>query len=797
MAATGISSLALLSTSACAGTVKRHYNIRQQAIADALIEFAVQADISIGGVTACPGRTPGLQGDFTVQEGVTRLTAGACGFEVIDANTLRIRPLRSVARPQDVPLSKPALSEPEKTQDTPVAEVLVTSTKRIESIGAVPASISVVGHDGLGLVGAQDASGAIRQIAGVTITNLGAGRDKILLRGLSDGAFTGRTRSTVGTFLDNAPITYNAPDPDLRLADIEAIEVVRGPQGALYGSGSLSGVFRIVTRKPELDRTLGQVSIGHGWTQSGSDSIDLEAMGNMPFWDGKAAVRAVAYHEVRGGYLDNLDLRLTNVDTTTRDGGRAALRAILSDNWSLNLTAAGQRLTTNDSQYVSSLKGTTKTNRVRESHDNSFFETAAVLEGIENWGRIVSSTSYVRHDFNSHYDATAALSIFSDSAADFGVYTEGANVEIASQDLVLTSANSGAVRWLVGGYTFVAFEQTPSTLDTRVSGGKTPKRVYTESRKDRLLGASYYGKATWEFAPGWTGAVGGRVFNIGLRTTSDVTVQNPGQARAFVKTAAYRGVSPEVSIQHAWTNGDFAYALISEGYRPGGFNSGGLSKPSATRAVFRPDRLRNYEVGAKLRMFDRRLQINTAAFYDIWTGIQTDQYLSSGLAYTANVGDGRDIGLEVEAVWRPNDAWTIQGNTLLADPKVTRVDPAFASRTQSKLPGVPDFSFGSLVAYQRPVGPNWTLTLASEVGYVGRSRLTFDTALSPKMGGYMTAALSAQLASPAWRLGAHLDNVANTKGDTFAYGNPFSFGQVRQATPQRPRTLTLEAARIF
>jgi iron complex outermembrane recepter protein len=212
---------------------------------------------------------------------------------------------------------------------------------------------------------------------------------------------------------------------------------------------------------------------------------------------------------------------------------------------------------------------------------------------------------------------------------------------------------------------------------------------------------------------------------------------------------------------------------------------------------FRPDRLRNYEIGAKFRLFDRRLQINTAAFYDIWTGIQTDQYFTSGLAYTANVGDGRDVGLEVETVWRPNEAWTIQGNTLFANPKVTRVDPAFASKTQSKLPGVPDFSFGSLVAYRRPIGEGKSLRLAAELGYIGRSRLTFDSAMSPKMGGYVTAGLSAQLDFPAWRINAHLENVANTKGDTFAYGNPFSFGQVRQATPQRPRTLSLEVSRIF
>ena len=800
----------VLASSAATAPIRRKFNVRPQSVADALIDFAVQADISIGGVSACKGQSGGLQGAFTIADAAARLTAGSCQFELIDGRTLRIRPPPKTTQPAGpVPVNREA-QRPAPEESTAVAEVLVTSTKRLESVRTVPASISVLGHDGLDLAGVVDERSAIRQIAGVTMTNLGAGRDKILLRGLSDGAFTGRTRSTVGTFLDNAPITYNAPNPDLKLADIDALEVVRGPQGALYGSGSLSGVFRIVTRKPELDHSSGELSVGYGWTLSGSDSIDLQAMANLPLVQGTAALRGVVYHEVRGGYLDNLDLRLTNVDKTTRDGGRAALRVVLSDNWSLNLSAADQRLKTNDAQYVSSLKGATRTNRVRESHDNKFFETAAVLEGVENWGRIVSSSTFVRHKFDSHYDATAALSIFDDSVADFGVYTEGGALDIASQDLVFTSPNSGPLRWLIGGYAFAAFEQTPSALDSRVSGSKIPKRIYTERRKDRVVGASYYGKASWTFAPGWSGSVGGRVFNIGLRTRSEVTVLNPSQARDLFKTDAFRGVSPEISIQHAWTNGNFAYALLSEGFRPGGFNSGGLSKPSASKAAFRPDRLRNYEIGAKLRLFDRRLQINTAAFYDVWTDIQTDQYLSSGLSYTANVGDGRDIGLEVEAVWKPNENWTLMGNMLVADPKVTRIDPAFINRPQTsvtpkpgagasqpQLPGVPDLSLGSLLSYRHPLNDGQTLRLSAELGYVGHSRLTFDPAYSPKMGGYATAALTAQLLFSDWRLSAHLENVANSKGDTFAYGNPFSFGQVRQATPQRPRTLSLEVSRVF
>jgi iron complex outermembrane receptor protein len=770
-----------------AAPVRRHFSIPAQAAPEALITFAIQADISIGGVSACAGRSHELNGRFTIREGLARLIGSGCGFEILDARTVRIL-ARAAPPPAPTPAPRPAV-QPAIPQ---VSEVLITATKRVEAANRVPASVSVVSADQLGATGAIDASGAIRQIAGVTMTNLGAGRDKILLRGLSDGAFTGRTRSTVGTFLDDAPITYNAPDPDLRLADVEAVEVVRGPQGALYGAGSLSGVYRIVTRKPKFGALEGQLSVVAAWTQSGSPGRQVEGMLNLPLAGDRIAARLVAYHEIQGGYLDDINLRLTNVDKTNRDGGRLAIRAQVSDNWTATLSAAIQRLGSNDTQYVTNSRNLTRTNRVRENHDNNFLETALTVEGVGDWGRLQSSTAYVRHDFASQYDASAALSLFGDKAADFGVYEEAAKVEILSQDLVLTSVNEGPFRWLLGAYGSFSIEKTPSNLDSRVTGGVAPRRIYTEHRTDRRAGVALYGKASYDFAPGWTVSAGARVFGIDLRTASDVVVLNPTQSRAFVKKAQFQSWSPELSLQHEFADGGLVYLLGSEGYRPGGFNSGGLTRPSASRSTFQPDRLRNYEAGTKLRLLDRQLDLRTAIFYDLWEDIQTDQYLSpSGLAYTANVGDGRNIGLEIETSWRPNARWTLQANALFDSPKVTRVNPAFATRVQDRLPGVPDISFGGLTAYERPLTDKLSLLLTAEAGYVGRSRLTFDPALSPVMGGYFTGKLSAQIKTPRWRLAAFLENPTNSQGDTFAYGNPFTFGQVRQVTPQRPRTFSL------
>ena len=778
----------------------RTFSIPAESYSDALIDFAVQADVTLGGARACPGRSPGLRGRYTVEDGLKKLLAGApCHFQMVDLRTVRILPGAAPTPPPPRPVApRPAPPTEPDVMAAPVAEVVVTATKQRSSISRLPAAVSALSGDQLKLTGANDASDAVDQIAGVTITNLGPGRDKILLRGLSDGAFTGRTQSTVGTYLDDMPLNYNAPDPDLRLADVERIEVVRGPQGALYGGGSLSGVYRIVTHKPELDALSGQILGGAGWTESGSPSHEFEGVLNLPLVTDRMGLRIVGYQELQGGYLDDTNLRLSNVDRTTREGGRVLMLARLNDSWTLMVGGAFQHLASADTQYVTMpVASRRRANRVREEHENNFGQGSVTLTGEGSWGRFESSTAFLHHAFSSVYDASAALSIYGASDLDLGVYDEAASTDILVEDAVWTSPTNRRMRWLVGVYGSATSEVSPSDLRGLGSASTPPRLLYQEDRTDRLKEGAVYGELSYDLGAGWTLSAGARAFRTELRSRSDVTAPPPGVSRTLEGSKTFSGISPKLTLQHDLPGGGIAYALVSEGYRAGGFNSGGLAPPSPSRRQFSPDRLTNYELGAKLKLFDNRLDLRLAAFYDRWDDIQTDQYLNSGISFTANVGNGRNIGLESEATWRVTPNLLVQANALFDAPELTRPGPTLAAKPGAALPGVPDASFGTLALYQRPLRGELKLLLGAEMGYVGRSRLTFDPALSQPMGGYVTAKLSAQLVTPKWRLAAYVTNPANTAGDTFAYGNPFSFGQVRQVTPQRPRGLTLLLTRAF
>jgi len=784
---------------ACAGTAegadaRLRVSISPKSYADALIDLGVQANISIVGTSACGrGGRAELAGRFTVAEALERLLDGApCRFRVVDARTVRITPAPSPAAP--------APARPPADQPMLVSELVVTAAKRPASLDRLPAGISAISREQVALTGAADVGQTVGQVAGVLTTNLGPGRDKLLIRALSDGAFTGRARSTVSTYLDQAPINYNAPDPDLRLVDIERVEVVRGPQGALYGSGALSGIYRIVTRKPDLDAPAWGLATTLAVTKGGDPSREVEGYLSVPVAQGRAALRLSAYHDRRGGYLDDALSGAANLDSTVRNGGRAALRVRLGDAWELEALAATQHLRSRDAQYAYPAYGGQRANRIRESHDNDFEHGALTLTGDLDGLGVSSSTAYVRHTYTSQYDASDAVefyNFFRRPRADAGVYLENTRVSMLVEDLVLRSRGDGRFGWLVGAFGSVTLERSPSLVEFLSADG-TQTTVYQEARKDRLAELAVYGEGRYEFAPGWTASVGGRVFGTRVRTSADLRVVAPGVSRVVGYERTFQGFSPKLSLQREFGDGDMVYALISEGYRPGGFNTGGLQPLRTVRFSFQPDRLRNFEAGAKFRFFDGRMAARAAAYYDEWANIQTDQYRLTGLAYTANVGDARVYGLETEVGYDWDFGLSVQVNALFANSRLNDPNMDFATRLNRALPGVPKTSGGVMAVYQRPLMDDLVLRLAGEANYVGASPLSFDATLRSRMGAYVRTRLSAELATDVWSASLFVSNPLDDGSDTFAYGNPFSYRAIRQVTtPQRPRTIGLRLSAAF
>jgi iron complex outermembrane receptor protein len=770
------------------------FHIPAQRVDDALLDLALQSRRSLGGdIGACRGSSPALNGSMTLETALTRLLAGSnCSFVIRADGAIFVH--RMIRPPTSNRHSTP-ISPPPAAQDDPatqLSDIVVTSPRHPEIPQRVPAAIAAVSGAQLTATGAIDLNGIASLTAGMTVTNLGSGRNKILLRGMSDGAFTGLTQSTVALYLDRVPITYSAPDPDLKLIDIDRVELLRGPQGTLYGTGPIGGVVQIVTRRPEFTDTAMNISLTRSATHGGGPNSDYSVVGNLPLMGGSLAVRGVAYSERFGGYINDVSLNLHHVNEGSRQGGRLAVAASISPDWTVVAGRVHQTIHTEDTHYVfRTLGGLTRANLVREPHNNAFDETYVTVNGEGDWGRLDASVAVVRHRFDSRFDASSALPSFG-SFNRIGALDESKNIDLLVGELTLASPDVRRLRWLVGAY----YSDSETAADTAISVVRAiPLVVYTEARNDMIEEAAAFGEVSYDLAPGLTLTGGARVYAFEYETSSDVSQDN--MHRPFHGTGRNEGLSPKLAL--AWKVNERldVYGQITHGHRTGGFNTAGPIGQPFTGAVgtpaprYRPDSLWNHEIGAKGIFWDGRVTARAAIFMARWNDIQSDQFLPSGLAYAVNVGDAANKGLEVETSWRITDRLEIRANGLLADPEITRPSRSFNSRGDAGLPGVPAMSANINTSYLRPLWRDISFSAEAGVAYVGASRLTFDAERRNRMGDYITGQVSAGLEGGRWSLRAFVDNPFDTEANTFSFGDPFRLPEALATTPLRPRTIGL------
>ena len=800
---TGVARATALCTMANAASTKSaayRFDIPAGPLNSALLDFALQARISIstGPAAQCRPTTNRLSGAFRLQEGLARMLAGTgCGFRMAGDGAVIVFKIQ--ARPAEVLRSAPPAAG-RSPATYPGQDLVVTAARRSALLNRAPYSISALTGADLISGGAEDLGDIAPLIAGLSTTNLGPGRDKIFVRGLSDSTLTGNTQSTVGIYLDGARITYNAPDPDLRLVDVERVEILRGPQGALYGAGSIGGLLHIVTRKPMLDAFSASLGASASITAGGAPSRSVEGVLNLPLAPGRLAARLVAYDEVQGGYIDDVRLGLRDVNSTTRRGLRVALRFSATPDWTVTTTVTRQALNTADTHYAEPVVGPlARANFLREPHDNDFLAAGIDVAGHQRWGDVTATTSVLRHQFNSRYDASLALPQF---APSLGVapspFDENNRAELLVNEITVASAETGRLSWLGGLFQSVGDDDSTSTLTT-TSASNAPVTVYQEARYDLVRELAAYGQMSYRLTPRLAVTAGGRWFHSSVKTRSKVDQPLTGGQSSFTGKTSTSGFAPQAVVRYQPGDDVTLYMQASEGYRSGGFNTASLPDQlfapaggGQPRRRYAGDELWNYEAGAKFDFLGRAAQVRMAAFYMIWKGVESDQLLASGLTYTANIGDARDVGWEAELDVRPDAHWRLRANATLSEPELTRPAPGFVARPDNLLPGVPRVSTGVSASYEREVGASLVLRLQANYAYVGGSHLNLDAITSQAMGDYSRGGVSAQISDDAWSLTAFVNGPIGPGSDTFAFGNPFTFRSVAQSTPARPTIVGLQ-----
>ncbi len=755
-----------------------------------LAALAIHTDISIGGLdpAKCVGQTVAVRGNFAPGPALQKLLMHTnCVATAAGQRTWRLafRPTKPEPKPA-FPIPMPVARESE-------GEVMVVINRRPQQANAAASALSVVPSSVIES-GAYDIAQLASHVPGMAVTNLGPGRDKILLRGLSDSVLTGRTQSLVGLYLDDTPLTYNAPDPDLLLVDMARVEVLKGPQGALYGQGSMSGAVRLVTNKPQLDAFAAGVDAGIGLSQRGQPSDRVSAVLNLPLLHNVFGARLVAYDENSGGFIKDPLAGPRATNTTRRVGGRVELLGKIGA-FSLTGTVFGQDLKSNNSQYVTGNGGPfMRTTPVAEPHDNILEDGTLGLDGPTPLGTLKVTLNHLHHHVLSGYDAQPLAQVISVPNSGAVYYDEEQNISLDTQEISLISPSRQKVRWLTGLFRGVSEEHfTPHLIDLF-----TQRTLYNEDRIDRLVDTALFGEVAWDVAPKWTLTTGLRYALDRHETESQINHVRLTNYKAFGDINGIINqdrLSYTASLRFQPTPQLLWYLQAGNGYRTGGFNTTTLAQ-TAIPSAYRGDALDSLETGWRYHTPHDQVRLTVALFHEYWRNIQSDQLRSTGLPITVNVGNGTNTGVEVEGDWKVTPVLALHAVAQVNDPRLTRPGPLYALDQNAGMPYIAKRSFSLSSVWDQPWRGH-TLENSAIMSYRSQSPLNYGPLRDVRMNGYATLDLSSAFILTSLRYEARLDNATDSNSNSFAYGNPFTLGGSTQVTPLRPRTLWLSVDKAF
>ncbi|ARR52200.1 TonB-dependent receptor [Rhizorhabdus wittichii DC-6] len=732
-------------------------------LGDALFALSRQTGLSVGMAGAIPRhRTRPISGTIEPAAALERLLRGSGLRAVRAAGLWRLERL-----PREV--TRSGFVGPTEA----IEDIIVTGTKRDENLASVPIAVSLM-RPGIAdrLLYGRGLHDMIETGEGAFATNLGPGRDRIFLRGVADSAFNGPTQSTVSLLLDDARVSYATPDPDLRLVDIDHVELLRGPQGTLYGTGALGGIIRIVPNKPDLADGSGFAAIDAGVTRHGAASGAIEGGINVPLVRDRLAIRMVGYAERIGGWIDDAGRGERNVNRTARYGGRLALRWQATPDWMVDLGGAIQGINSDDSQYAA--RGLVRSTALAEPHDNDFVALTATVRGVVGAFDFVSASAFVHHEVESVFDA-GAVAAARGLPAPLG-FSDMRRLRLGTQEWRLS--DPAATRpWVLG----LALLKADNIYLGRffAPGGGALQDI---SLHDDAIEAALFGEASQPLGGALTATLGLRGFY------SKVDNEQQGQTRRRARKA---GVTPSATLSWAPRDGALAWLRYASAIRPGGLNPDG----APDLADFRSDDLKSVELGWRLLLW-RRVRLNGTLFGLRWENIQSDSIGTDGLVRTINAGKGRNIGLELGgsvdlSPWSIDAHLTVQHARLYAPSAA-----ANAAGDDNRLPVLPDRAGRVKIGYDRVIaGIPAGLFVAAR--YMGKARLSFDPGLARSMGGYWTADAGLVVAPADWRVALTVSNLFDGRGDSFGFGNPFSLRQFDQHTPVRPRTVSIRIERKF
>lgn len=675
-----------------------------------------------------------------------------------------------------------AVAAPGLAQDAGAADIVVTATRRAQSVQDVPIAINVLSAEQLQAAGATDIQSALNQVSGVEFRNAQAGTGAIAIRGISelntDNIF-GSTGTAVGLYIDEAPFSVGGYFPQAVLFDAARVEVLRGPQGTIFGEGSLAGTIRIISNQPDAGKVEGAVEGNVGLVKDGGTNALLNGMINLPIVNDKLALRVVGYWQQEVGWIDRTDATVTaqflappnpvlgpNVPDvrsvftfsgTQKDanggetwGGRAQLGLTLGE----DLTAtASVILSRADRGY-----------RNRGARDGTgFFSTD--LEGMVDdfelygltveWkfggGSILSSTNYFDRRIDQTLDQFGIIPLANQIGAPLsgGQFVfQGSRVDQAlevaefNQEFRFVSDFSGPFQLTAGVFyrnrdtTFrVQGPQeplTPAFIANILCGGQCGFTQPGSGDLDSLTNSkseqiAVFAEGTFDISDRWQLLVGGRYFNDSRK--SDTVATSLFSGIPFPTNFSSEGsddvFNPRLSVRFTPSDDITAYASYSRGFRSGGQNDLYVLIPGATAddQTFASELMTAYELGLKTSFADGKGLFNAALFYNDWDDLQVVTAEGTGGIgeIIGNAGSARSYGVDLEGRLELGGGIDLTANATILDTEVKDVTASGTLIDKARIPGTADFTASGAINWRGSIGKDAEGFGRFSVSHVGNS----------------------------------------------------------------------------
>lgn len=774
-------------------------SIAPSRLGEAVVALGRQTGVSVGmsDQSLAGIATPAVKGRLSVDAALKRLLRGSgARAMMIDASTWRIVRARPVATAQP-PARAPAAPLP----DQPVAEIIVTASKRYTPLPRYAGMVEAIDAN---LFSSGEASGGtatlLARVASLSSTHAGNGRNKLFIRAIADSGVAGPTQATTGQYLGDMRLNYAAPDPDLKLYDVGRVEILEGPQGTLYGAGSLGGIIRIMPNAPNLGEFGGQVSAGLSATQHGAPGGDLSATINLPIMPEKIALRVVGYGVQEGGYIDDVSRDLNDVNRTRTYGGRAALRFAPDENWTVDLNGVYQHIHGRDAQYATqSLDRLQRASSVAQPYFSDYLLGNIRIERQWDSLRFVSSTGFVHHELAESYDATQ-------QDGPSALFRQRNDIDIFSTENRLVRDLDNGLGWILGASYLQSQSKLRRSLTSYGTAMFQPQVIpgvpmigrglpaTATGVRNKVKEATLFGEASFEPVRGLIATVGGRLTNSRLSGEA----LDPIAALSFADIARAEAQAdrsetiflPSFALLTDAIPGVTLYARYQQGFRPGG-----LAVDDQRVRRFQNDRISTAEIGFRKGVAGRdAIAISANLAYTDWRNIQADVTDRIGLPTTANIGDGRIYTAEGRIVVRAMQRLTLDASIIYNDSRLTQ--PAQFLRALSfegrslDLPNVANLGGRLAFDYRTVMGDGMRLHLSGSARYVGKSQLGVGPILGRTQGDYVDTSLSASVTRGPVQISLSLANLLDSDGNRFSLGTPFDL-HTDYYTPLRPRTIRI------